>query len=215
MAVFLSTNWVFRYSQIVEEILFSAACERNREPIAAVLDSVLPTTGTVLEVASGTGQHADYFSARYPNLRWQTSDQDPRYLTSVGAVVARAGRANLLAPLTLDTTHPWPIVQADAIFCANMIHIAPWEATVGLFQGAGRILARSAPLITYGPYRVDGEQTAASNAQFEQHLKSLDPRFGIRDIGELETLAEEHGLSLKERFAMPANNFILHWTRSD
>lgn len=196
------------------EILHSAACERNKVPIAEVLDEVLPASGTILEIASGTGQHAAFFSARYPHLTWQPSDQDERYLRSIEGVVQSVERKNLKAPLVLDTTQAWPIAQCDAIFCANMIHISPWKATEGLFAGAGRVLARGAPLITYGPYRIDGRQTAPSNVQFELHLKSLDPRFAIRDIGELEALGEEHGLHLQNRIAMPANNFVLHWLRT-
>ncbi len=200
-----------RYSQQMGPILHSSACERNREPIGEVLDRVLPSSGLVLEVASGTGQHAAYFSARYPNLVWQPSDQDARYLGSVQAVVEELGRGNLRPPLTLDTTAPWPIDRADALFCANMIHIAPWEATVGLFAGAGRVLSSGAPLVTYGPYRIDGTHSAPSNAAFEEHLKSLDPRFAIRDVADLEKLGDQHSLVLQERIAMPANNFILHW----
>ena len=192
-------------------ILHSEACERNKGPIGEVLDRVLPPSGLVLEVASGTGQHAAYFAARYPNLIWQPSDQDARYLTSVRSITEELARDNLRSPLTLDTTAPWPIDRADAIFCANMIHIAPWEATVGLFAGAGRVLSSGAPLVTYGPYRINGTHTAPSNAAFEEHLKSLDPRFAIRDVAVLTELADEHGLQLAERIAMPANNFILHW----
>lgn len=193
---------------------FAPAAERNRQPILDVLRRVLPPTGLVLELASGTGQHATFFSEQLPALRWQPTDASADALRSIGAWVEQTGLENVLAPLELDVRSPqWPVAQADALLCINMIHISPWETTEALFEGANRLLAGGLPLITYGPYRVHGEHTAPSNAAFDQSLRSRNARWGVRDIDELRELGGRTGFTLEERVSMPANNMILVWTR--
>ena len=194
---------------------FAPAAERNREPILEVLRRVLPATGTVLEIASGSGQHAVFFSERLPQLRWQPSDPAADALRSIQAWVSEEARENLLAPIALDVrSEPWPIARADAMLCINMIHISPWEVSEALFEGAQRVLSTDAPLVTYGPYRVHGRHTAPSNAAFDESLRSRDPRWGVRDIDELSALATRTGFSLDESVLMPANNMTLVWRRA-
>jgi hypothetical protein len=194
---------------------FAPAAERNREPILEVLRRVFPATGTVLEIASGSGQHAVFFSERLPQLRWQPSDPAADALRSIQAWVREEARENLLAPIDLDVrSEPWPVARADAMLCINMIHISPWEASEALFEGAQRLLSANAPLVTYGPYRVHGRHTAPSNAAFDESLRSRDPRWGVRDIDELDALATRKGFSLDESVLMPANNMTLVWRRS-
>ncbi|MGB5548051.1 MAG: DUF938 domain-containing protein [Polyangiales bacterium] len=193
---------------------FAPAAERNRQAILDVLRRVLPSAGLVLELASGTGQHAVFFSQQLPTLRWQPSDASPNALQSIAAWVEEVERANLLPPIELDVRSPrWPIARADALICINMIHISPWESTEALFRRAGDLLAAGSPLITYGPYRLHGEHTAPSNAAFDQSLRSRNARWGIRDIDELTELAGRTGFTLQERVDMPANNMTLVWTR--
>ncbi len=191
------------------------AAERNKQPIAEVLTQLLPTAGLVLEIASATGQHAEHFAREFPHLRWQPTDYDPEHVTTLQQRVQRAALDNLLQPLPLDVTHDdWPVQRADAIYNANMIHISPWEVSVGLFVGAAKLLAAGAPLITYGPYAFDGEHTSESNARFDESLKQRDPRWGVRDVTELQRVAEEQGFELEQQFAMPANNFTLLWRKA-
>jgi hypothetical protein len=194
---------------------FAPAAERNREPILEVLRRVLPASGTVLEIASGTGQHAVFFSERLPQLRWQPSDPAADALRSIRTWVSEEARENLLAPIELDVrSKAWPIARADAMLCINMIHVSPWEASEALFEGAQRLLSADAPLVTYGPYRVHGEHTAPSNAAFDQSLRSRDPRWGVRDIDELSALATRTGFTLEQSVLMPANNMTLVWRRT-
>lgn len=186
------------------------ATARNREPILAVLRRVLPARGLVLEIAAGTGEHAAFFSSAFPSLRWQATDADPAALEAIAAWHRQTGNDNFLVPLALNVRDwPWPVPGADAIFNANMIHISPWEACLGLVAGAGRVLASGGLLILYGPYKVGGEHTAPSNAQFDQSLKGRDPRWGIRDLEKVTEVAAAEGLTLEEVVAMPANNQIL------
>jgi SAM-dependent methyltransferase len=193
---------------------FARAAERNRGPILDVLRRVLPARGTVLEIASGTGQHAVFFSRRLPELRWLPSDASLDALRSIQSWVAGEGRHNLLEPVELDVRwQAWPVAKADAVLCINMIHISPWESSEALFEGAQRILGSDAPLVTYGPYRVYGKHTAASNAAFDDSLRGRNPRWGVRDLDELEALADRTGFCLEERVAMPANNMTLVWRR--
>jgi len=190
------------------------ATVRNRDPILAVLERVLPERGRVLEVAAGTGEHAVYFAAALPHLEWQPSDPDPTARSSIDDYRAEAELPNLRAAIDLDAaSDTWPLAQASAIVSINMIHISPIEASEGLMRGAGALLASGAPLVTYGPYKVGDAHTAPSNESFDQSLRSRDPRWGIRDIAALEALAEPHGLELSERVPMPANNFTLIWHR--
>jgi SAM-dependent methyltransferase len=186
------------------------AAERNREPIADVLRTLLPAQGTVLEIASGTGEHAAFFAAAFPQLLWQPSDPDPAALASISAWREEAGLLNLLAPLRFDAAAAhWPVAQADAILCINMVHISPWSATLGLMSGAKRLLPSGSPLILYGPYRRAGVQTAPSNEAFDQSLKSRDPLWGLRDLDAVVAAAQAEGLGFERLFEMPAYNVIL------
>ena len=190
-----------------DDIPHAPATARNRDPILAVLGRVLPSSGTILEVASGTGEHAAYLAAHLPGLTWQPSDADPGALDVIGRRVAVAGVANLLAPLRLDATaEAWPLRHAGAMVCVNMIHIAPWAACVGLMRGAGRLLDGGGVLYLYGPYKVDGQHTAPSNAAFDSSLRGRNADWGVRDLEAVTTEAEANGLRHTETVAMPANN---------
>jgi SAM-dependent methyltransferase len=191
------------------------ATERNREPIAAVLREVLPPVGTVLEVASGTGEHAACFAGLFPALIWQPSDPDAGALASIAAWRAESAAANLLEPVELDAaSDEWPIAGADAILCVNMVHISPWTATAGLLRGAGRLLAPGAPLILYGPYRRAGVPTAPSNEAFDRSLKARDPQWGLRDLEAVAAEAAKHGFELDRVVEMPANNLTIVFRRA-
>ena len=190
------------------------ATERNRDAIREVLVRELAATGTVLEIASGTGQHAVAFAQALPGITWQPTDPDPTSIASIAAWRDEAALPNLLAPLLLDVTAvPWPVEHADAIVCINMVHIAPWEAALALFAGAGRLLAPGSLLYLYGPYRFDGT-TAPSNEAFDRSLRSRDPRWGVRDVRELGAAAVEHGFAMRGVVAMPANNHSLLFRRT-
>lgn len=194
---------------------FAPAAERNRRPILEVLRRALPARGLVLEVASGTGQHAAYFAKELPCLRWQPTEASWEARQSIAAWVDESSLDNLLSPLALDVrTTPWPLSQADAVLCINMIHISPWATTEALFFGARSLLQAGAPLISYGPYRLHGRHTAPSNAAFDRDLRARDPRWGVRDIDELTDLAGRTGFSLEERVDMPAHNMTLVWRRA-
>ena len=161
----------------------------------------------MLEIASGTGQHAVHWAAALPALFWQPSDADPGALASIAARCEAASLPNLLPPLTLDVCgQPWPIERADALVCINMIHISPWEATLALFAGAEQLLEPEQPLILYGPYRRDGRHTAASNEAFDRSLRLQNPLWGVRDIEAVVEVATSHGFALAETVEMPANN---------
>jgi SAM-dependent methyltransferase len=186
------------------------AAARNREPIAEVLAEILPRTGTVLEIASGTGEHAAFLAGRFPNLVWQPTDPDPDALESIRAWRSEVGRPNLLEPLPLDAAaSAWPSVAAEAILCVNMVHISPWKATEGLMRGAGRWLPPGAPLILYGPYRRSGVPTAPSNEAFDRSLKARNPQWGLRDLEAVKAEAEANGLRFERLYEMPANNLTL------
>jgi hypothetical protein len=188
------------------------ATARNRESIREVLARVLPAQGVVLELAAGSGEHSIYFAEQFPALTWQPSDVDDTALASIRAWRAQAALANLREPLRIDVTEdPWPIDRADAITCINMVHISPWQATLGVFAGAARL---GADLVyTYGPYRFDGEFTAPSNAEFDRSLRGRNPSWGVRDVRDLEAVGREHGYALSEVIAMPANNHSLIFRR--
>jgi hypothetical protein len=190
------------------------AAERNKQPILDVLQRVLPASGVVLELASATGQHVEHFARALPNLIWQPSDYDLEHLTTLQERVRRANLANLLPPLKIDVTEQtWPISAVASIYNANMIHIAPWEVTVGLFAGASRLMSRGAVLVTYGPYSVDGQHISDSNRTFDESLKARNASWGVRDTREVGAVASEHGFTLEERVLMPANNFTLIWLK--
>jgi SAM-dependent methyltransferase len=191
----------------------SPAAARNKEPIREVLARHLPERGLVLEIASGTGEHAAHMAAHFPGLRWQPTDADPAALASIEAWRAEAALPNLLPPLALDVTAPaWPVAEADAIVCVNMVHISPWEASLALFDGAARVLAPAGVLFLYGPYRFDGA-TAPSNEEFDRSLRARDPRWGVRDVRDLGAAALARGFHLAHVVAMPANNHSLVFER--
>ncbi len=193
---------------------FAAATARNREPILEVLRRVLPASGTVLEIASGTGEHAVHFARALPAIEWQPSDADDAALASIAAWREHESLPNLRAPVRIDVTaEAWPVDVVDAVFCANMIHIAPWECCVGLARGVGRCLRSGGVLVLYGPFRVDGEHTAPSNERFDADLRARDPSWGVRDVADVVAQAQANGLHLRERIAMPANNFVLLFDR--
>ena len=187
---------------------------RNREPVLEVLRRVLPPRGLVLELASGSGEHAVYFASNLPALNWQPSDPDAAALASIAAHRASAGAPNLLPPLRLDATSaPWPVERAEAVVCINMIHITPWAASEGLMAGAARTLPAGGVLYLYGPYRIDGRHTAPTNQDFDTRLLAQNPQWGIRDLADVTALAARHGLSLMETVAMPANNLSVIYRR--
>ncbi|MBJ7438941.1 MAG: DUF938 domain-containing protein [Sphingopyxis sp.] len=188
---------------------------RNRDAIAAVLAEWLPATGTVLEVASGSGEHIVHFAATFPALDWQPSDPDPAGLVSIAAWCVEAGLANIAPPLPLDASAgDWPIEHADAILCINMVHISPWAATLGLLSGTARLLAGDAPLILYGPYIEPDVPTADSNLAFDASLRARDPAWGLREVDDVKAVAAAAGLTFAERRAMPANNLMLLFRRT-
>lgn len=185
------------------------AALRNREPIAEVLADWLPDSGTVLEIASGTGEHAAYFAERFPRLDWQPSDLHPDALGSIRAWRDSAGLANVRDPLMLDaSSSDWPVSAADAVLSINMVHISPWASAVGLIAGAARILPAGAPLILYGPWLKDDIATADSNRAFDADLRARDPAWGLRRV---EDFAEAAAgvFDLAETRPMPANNLML------
>jgi hypothetical protein len=190
------------------------AALRNREPIAALLHGILPAAGTVVEVASGTGEHASYFARLFPDLDWQPTDPDDGALASIRAWRAEERLPNLREPLRLDASaSDWPVDRADAILCINMVHISPWAATLGLLDGSARLLPAGAPLILYGPYRRAGVPTAPSNEDFDRSLKARDPRWGLRDLEKVVAEAEARSLRFEKLFEMPANNLTIVFRR--
>lgn len=193
----------------------SPAAERNGPPIFAALQRLLPPSGLLLEIASGTGQHAAFCSAGLPGWQWQPSDVDADGLASIAAWCE--GLANVRPPIllnVLDETWPAAPPQVDAIYCANMIHIAPWACTGALMLGAARHLAPEGLLITYGPYLVDGEPTAPSNLAFDADLRARDPAWGVRRLADVAEQAAKAGLCLRASLGMPANNMLLTWARA-
>ena len=189
---------------------------RNREAIAEVLAKELPSSGKILEVASGSGEHAVYFAHRFPHIEWQPSECESDALASIIAWQEDHGAANLRWPTVLDASQPdrWEVRAANAIFCANMVHIAPWAVTQGLFAGAQSVLASGAPLILYGPYFENGVEPAPSNLAFDQSLKSRNPKWGIKHLNEMDELAVAHGFARAARYAMPANNLTLVYRKT-
>ncbi|BDA85672.1 SAM-dependent methyltransferase [Aureimonas sp. SA4125] len=193
----------------------SPAALRNRDPILGALRNVLPAKGTVLEIASGTGEHILHFAGQLPELTWQPSDASPEARASIAAWMTCENRANLLPPLDIDAAGPeWPIRHADAILAINLIHISPWAATLGLMRHAGEILPRGAPLLLYGPFRRGGAALEPSNAAFDEDLRLRDPAWGIRDLDAVAAVAEAQGLILGPVRAMPANNLTVIFTRA-
>lgn len=186
------------------------AVARNREPILEVLRGLFPKPAVVLEIASGTGEHALWFSRHLPGLTWQPTDRDDDALASIAAWRATCDLPNLLAPLPLDVSKAdsWPVGRADAVVAINMIHIAPWRATEGLLAGAARVLPLGGLLFLYGPFR-DGAAIAPSNAAFDADLKARNPEWGVRDRAAVTSLACRHEFQLVDTISMPANNLSL------
>lgn len=192
------------------------AAERNKEPILGVLARVLPNRGLVLEVASGTGQHVMHFAAALPDLTWQPSDPDAELRRSIALRIHEERRANVNGPIDLDVTQfPWPLQTADAVVAINMIHVAPWSATLALFEGAKALLSAQHVLFLYGPYRRFGAHTSESNAQFDLDLRAQNPQWGLRDMEAVAGVAAETGFMLAETVQMPANNFSLVFRRRE
>jgi hypothetical protein len=199
---------------VADPRLYHAHVARNREPIRDVLARVLPAAGLVLEIASGSGEHAVFFAQHLPSVRWQPTEADDGALASIAAHRTAAGLPNLLAPLRLDVAaERWPVESADALVCNNMVHITPWRVTEGLMAGAGRTLPIGGILYLYGPYRINGRHTAPSNMDFDGWLKAQNPQWGIRDLADVAALAGRHGLDLTETVAMPANNLSVIFRR--
>lgn len=189
---------------------FAPATARNREPLLEVLRGILPAEGLVLEVASGTGEHAVHIAAALPGLTWQPSDPSEEARRSIDAWAA--GQPNIRPALALDASAwPWPIAKADAALCVNMIHIAPWAACLGLLRGAAALLPPGAPLVLYGPYLRDGVATAASNLDFDASLKARNAEWGLRRLEDVAAAAE--GFALERVTEMPANNLTVVFRR--
>jgi hypothetical protein len=195
---------------------FSQSCERNKEFILPVLKEVLPRSGTVLEISSGTGQHAAHFASGLPHLVWQPTELTENF-TSIHAWVAEAGLPNLRAPLELDLLadpERWPVTSAAAIVCINTVHIVAWQGVVNLFTGAGRVLSPGAVMYVYGAYRYAARPLEPSNERFDQWLKARDPVSGVRDFETVNALAQQHGLALAGDREMPGNNRSIWWNKT-
>ena len=196
------------------DALFSPAAARNAAFITEVLKRVLPPSGLVIEIASGSGEHVVHFARALPTLAWQPSDPDEAARCSIVAHTSAAGLANIRSPLAIDVTRrPWPVTRMDAVVAINMIHIAPWDATIGLMAGAEATLAEGGVLYCYGPFREGGAHTAPSNAAFDDSLRARNASWGIRDIETVAAVGRTHDLHLAERVAMPANNLSLIFHR--
>lgn len=199
---------------MTDSLPFSPAAERNQAAILAQLEKRAPASGRVLEVASGTGQHAVFFASALPGLHWQPTDADPDALAAIDARTRAAGLSNTAAAARLDVCEgPWPEGPFHAIYCANMIHISPWATTRGLFDGAVRVLDTRATVFLYGPFLQDGVTTAPGNLAFDADLKARNPAWGIRNLADVNAVARETGFALESVVAMPANNLFVTFSR--
>lgn len=200
-----------------DQRMFSPSAARNSAPILGVLERLLPTTGMVLEIGCGTGEHAVCFAEAMPNLTWQPSDTDTNARASTASWIKFAGLNNVLAPLDIDVCSTlWGVEETapfDAIVSINMVHIAPWAASLGLFAGAGRLLCAGGLLVLYGPFTRGGVHNAPSNDDFDASLKARNPSWGVRDIADLERVGEASRLSLREMIEMPSNNAIVVFSK--
>ena len=193
-----------------------SSAERNKGPILDVLARVLPRRGLVLEIASGTGQHVLHFAKALSDLTWQPSDPDAELRESIALRVREEQRANVNSPIDLDVTKlPWPLQRADAVVAINLSHVAPWSATLALFEGAKALLSTDHVLVLYGPYRRYGRHTSESNAQFDLDLRTHNPEWGLRDLEAVSDVAAGAGFVLAETVEMPANNFTLVFRRRE
>lgn len=200
----------FVFDKTGEAKRVAPATARNRDAISAVLKDILPESGAVLEVASGTGEHIVHFAGAFPHIIWHPSDYDDVGLASIAAWIAESGLSNIEHPIRIDASAAnWPIDDVNAILCINMIHIAPWSACEGLFAGAGRLLRAGSPLFLYGPFREADVPLTESNQAFDASLKARDSAWGLRYVEDIVPLAARHGLYLVQRLAMPANNLSL------
>ena len=202
----------------MDPVPFSAASERNKQPILERLRAVLTTPARVVEIGSGTGQHAVHFTRALPELSWQPTDR-AEYLPGLAARIAAEGPPNLAAPVELDVTwSSWLVDRADVVYSANTLHIMSWSEVEAMMSGVGRLLrGGSNPerwLIVYGPFRYDGRYTSPSNAAFDESLRTRDPLSGIRDFEAVDALARNAGLQLQSDHRMPANNQLLFWRRT-
>jgi SAM-dependent methyltransferase len=192
---------------------YSEACERNKDPILAVLRAGFARSHRVLEIGSGTGQHAVYFARELPQLRWQPSDTG-EYSDALRARIEQEGTPNLAPPVLLDVrSRPWPVTDIDAVFSANTLHIMPWDAVREFFHGVGALLESGGVLCVYGPFRYAGRYTSESNATFDRYLQERDPASGIRDFEAVDELARRERLELDGDHDMPAHNRTLVWVR--
>ena len=210
----MSVSEPFVFDDTGEAKRFAPATLRNRDTITHVLGAVLPASGTILEIASGTGEHLVHFAREFPHLNWQPSDYDDAGLASIAAWSAEAALPNILAPVRIDAARAhWPVAQADAILCINMVHISPWAATLGLMAGAGRLLSRGGLLYLYGPFRQAGIPLAEGNASFDASLRDRNPEWGLRSVEDVAAVAVGAGLALEAVHDMPANNVSLVFRR--
>jgi cyclopropane fatty-acyl-phospholipid synthase-like methyltransferase len=193
---------------------FSEACERNKDPILAVLREACSDRARVIEIGAGTGQHAVHFARNLPHVQWQPTDR-PEYLADLSARIAAEGPPNLRLPVELDVLQePWPALEGDAVFSANTLHIMSWRAVEAFFAGVGRLLPVGGALAVYGPFRYSGDYTTESNAVFDRMLRERDGASGIRDFEAVDALATAQGLVLGADHPMPANNQLLLWRRA-
>ena len=198
----------------MQPIPFSSAAQRNRQPILDQLQLLLPQRGTVLEIGSGTGQHAVFFTQNMPGLLWQPSDRQEN-LAGLEACFSAAGNESILPPLKLDVIHDtWPDCSFDGVYSANTAHIMPWQAVVAMIEGVAAHLLTHARFCLYGPFNIDNCFTSESNEKFDLHLRAEDPQMGIRDMAMIESLARLQQMQLERKIAMPANNFLLVFNKS-
>ncbi|MEH6701831.1 DUF938 domain-containing protein [Parasphingorhabdus sp.] len=191
------------------------ATVRNRDAIVQVLRDILPDQGNILEIASGTGEHVVYFGMAFPDLTFQPSDPDPACCQSIAAWTKREAVPNILPPKQLDAqARDWDVAKPAAILCINMVHISPWESSIGLMEMAGKLLDPGAPLYLYGPYLRDDVETAQGNLDFERSLKSRDLRWGLRDVADMDALATRNGFVRESLIEMPANNISLVYRKT-
>jgi hypothetical protein len=200
---------------MANELLTSAAAERNKDPILTVLESVLPAAGSVLEIASGTGQHVCFFAAELPDIRWQPTEPDAPHLGAIEARIRESGLTNIEAPIALDVHQPrWPVATGyDAILCINMVHISPWSATNALCIGAARHLRTGGKLVLYGPYLERGT-AVQSNLDFDATLKRRNQEWGLRELEDVTRTAALHGLHRQQIVRMPANNLTVVFSKT-
>ncbi len=192
---------------------YAEACDRNKVPILSVIESLFADCSSVLEIGSGTGQHAVFFAGKLPHLIWHTSDLRENH-ADIKAWLSEAETANLRAPVVLDVCQPeWPVLKIDAVFSANTVHIMHRDAVECLFAGVGQLLPEQGKFVLYGPFNINNQYTSESNANFDLWLKARDPKSGIRNFEDLNALAQASGLSFKQDYEMPANNRILYWQK--